>query len=862
MLALLLYVPVCLISFKLLFPRLSHASRRIAGAFLVAQILVVALSLAIRPDSDFERWLWQLDHARNIPSTLASTQLAQIGVIALMAAWLARGRSIWLRLYLLGLGLIFPYFALDDFFDWQLLDQIAIKEPYIVLGAAILLATIAGLFSSDRQARLWHFCLLAGLFLTAIGGILLDSMPNYCGAFLVLQISDCIEFPILEEILEFAGNWLTLLALLGHFSDIAPAARSRVRLILYTMPFIIGLLFSWNALLPQMFDPLLYMPDSFQSESSVPQELALRETQAIDEAQLVLGEEAKPTNLPGHFEKQPQSSRGFAISNEKLILAFLFALYMPVGIVAYRRLIPYLAKPYAGLASAILSAQIIVITLAVALRPRSKFETWLWSLNQEWNIPSTLASAQLALVAGAALLTAWHAKAGASLQRIYLAGAGLLFLFLAWDEYVAFHEQITDWQIYYAALGLALSLATALVARRSPRRARKWYFCLLAGLAISAIGGILLNGMKPICDNLGRLQIYGCIWPYNYEESLEFFGIWLVLIAVLGFLCCAMPMPKPRVYRALYALPAIWILLLAHSSFMPQFELRFSAIPAAVQFESGISLNGYRIDKEDGAYVIRLYPSAKRRDIQGIGYSVHFIDQAQGKSIASRDRHASRQDGLLSAPGVTHVYRQRIKVELPPRTPVNRAYWIALSVWEKTDDDYPRRTVLASDLQLLGETQVVLGELVLPADSTAASSTSQSAPLAEFDNGFALAAVDMPARAQAGHSLSLTFTWRSDVDSGEDLMQFLHLRHAESGQWFVYDQQPLGPRLPTRLWYSRLVDSETWQAPLPAELAPGQYTVFTGLYRASDQARLPARAADGTAFVDARLPLGIIQIEA
>ena len=83
----------------------------------------------------------------------------------------------------------------------------------------------------------------------------------------------------------------------------------------------------------------------------------------------------------------------------------------------------------------------------------------------------------------------------------------------------------------------------------------------------------------------------------------------------------------------------------------------------------------------------------------------------------------------------------------------------------------------------------------------------------------------------------------------------------ESGVWFVYDHQPLGPRLPTRLWYSGLADSETWQVPLPADLAPGRYNIFTGLYRARDQERIPASDADGEPWLDARVSLGALIIE-
>ncbi len=854
---LLLYVPVCLIAYRWLIPRLSPVSKRIASGFLVAQILVILLSLVIRPASVFEEWLWQLDHARNIPSTLASTQLALVGAVALATAWLARGRPAQQRLYLIGIGLVFPYIGLDDFFDWQLLDKSEIKEPYVLFGAAVVVATIMVAMRSPRRARIWHLCLLAGLCLTAMGGIVVDGFPEYCGFFGSAGIYECLHFRFLEEILELLGNWLTLVAMLGHFSQAAPTPRLRIRLVLYALPILLALLFSSHSWLPGLADRLLGEPTLVEFDSSAPQEAVLNNQQLLDETGVVVGESAQPAISSARRSKEPINSGAFAVSNEKLIFTFLFALYVPVGLVSYWRLIPDLAAPYARLASVMLAAQIIVILLSIGLRPASKFEIWLWSLDQEWNIPSTLASAQLMLVAGAALLAAWLAVARSAPQRLYLGGIGLVFLFLAWDEYVSFHDGIANWEGYYAALGAVVAVATAIVASRSPRRAQKWHLCLLTGLAMSAIGGIILNGQRPICDRLGFLPLYGCLWPYNYEESLEFLGIWVVLLAALGHLSLAMPTPKPRVRRALYALPALWILLLVHNAFLPRLELRLLAQPASVQFESGVRLHGYRIDKEDGTYVLRLYPSAKRRDYIGKGFSAHLVDQVSGDSVASRDRHVSRQAGLLSAPGYSHVYRQLLEVEIPPQTAANRALSLVLTLWHDINGEFLRQKVLSSDLTLLSEAQVLLGELVLPANSP----TQSTAPFAQFANGFSLGAVDLPQGARPGENLIIPFAWQSSENGREDHVQYLHLGHTESGAWFIYDQEPLGPRLPTRLWYSGLADSETWQVPLPADLAPGLYQVFTGLYRTRDQERVPVTDTDGRLFIDARVPLGTLLIE-
>ena len=119
----------------------------------------------------------------------------------------------------------------------------------------------------------------------------------------------------------------------------------------------------------------------------------------------------------------------------------------------------------------------------------------------------------------------------------------------------------------------------------------------------------------------------------------------------------------------------------------------------------------------------------------------------------------------------------------------------------------------------------------------------------------------MPERAQPGNPLPIAFAWRADERGTDDYTQFLHFMHEGSGEWLVYDQQPLGPRLPTRLWYAGLSDSETWLVPLPADLAPGAYEAYTGLYRSSDKERVPARDANGNLFQDARVPIGVLIVD-
>ncbi len=545
-------------------------------------------------------------------------------------------------------------------------------------------------------------------------------------------------------------------------------------------------------------------------------------------------------------------------SSDELIRIFIFLLYVPACVISFWQLIPRLSRNSARLASLMLVAQLLVIVVSLELNATSQFDKWLWNFHEEWNVPATLASTQLAMVGGIALLTAWLARARPALIRFYLAATGCVFVFLGLDEYLALHEFIKAWERYYIALGLAVAAATLYVAWRSTKRTWIWHFCLLFGLALSVLGAMVFNALPRTCDSLGPILLDGCLEFYFQEECLELLGIWLTLVAMLGHLSDSVAAPRRLARVLLYALPILWILLLLLNSLIPRLELRLLAKPASVEFESDILLRGYTLENLRESSRVRLFVSAPQREYLGLGYSIHLVDQVSGESVAGFDGWGDRQHGFwLLGPNYAPVHGQWMEARLPPETPSNRALSVVLTLWRKKGGQFKPYNVRASDQPLLNEAQVALGERVL----TAEASASQAAPLAVFDNGFALAAVDLPERAQPGNALSMSFTWRSDVDSQEDHVQFLHLGREESGEWFVYDQQPLGRRLPTRLWYSGLADSETWSVPLPADLAPGRYSVFTGLYRARDQERVPAANVDGEPWLDARAPLGTMIIE-
>lgn len=546
------------------------------------------------------------------------------------------------------------------------------------------------------------------------------------------------------------------------------------------------------------------------------------------------------------------------VSPHTFLRILLVLLYAPVSICIFRWLFPIMTPIARRLAAGFLAAQAFVIVAALVVQPNSATEEWLWSMRFEWNFTSGVASTQLALVAAVILLTTWLANELPAWQRLCTVSIGLIFLFIALEEFLDTKHPVPDWPLHYAILGTTLATLAAIVALRSPWGMRRWFILLIVGLSFVGAGAILFDALSGICNHLLFFVVDGCLNRSILEETLELLGSWLTLVAMLGWFSYIVPKPGPRLRRVLYALPVVWILICFAISPVPGFQYSLPAEPVSVRFESGLHLYGYSSDAKRLPSSAFLWVSEQAVE-SGIGYSVHLVDQVTGDSIASRNQWADRVHlGFLSGKSYTPVYEQPLALQIPPQAPTNRALWVVMSVWRKSSDEFVYQKILESDRRLLSDTQVVVDELVLRAEAA----PSPAAPVAIFDGGIALEGFTLPEQARAGETMPVAFRWRMDAEGREDYAQFLHFVHDESGALWSFDQQPLGPRLPTRLWYSGMVDRETWAAPLPAELGSGSYTVFTGLYRQRDLERLPVKNVDGTPFTDAAVPLGTLTIDA
>ena len=572
----------------------------------------------------------------------------------------------------------------------------------------------------------------------------------------------------------------------------------------------------------------------------------------------------------------------------------ILLLYMPAVAVVYRLMFPNLTRLARSVLQGFLLFHALVVGLKVFVMPDNDFIRWILVSGWENNVPGAFAATQMITACFVAFLAAWLARNESTLKRLYLILIGIGFCGMTLDEYFELWRLVsldtTAKMLGYAALGLPLAIAIIASALRSRGSARVWDLSLLAGFFITAFSAIVVDELPAPCFSIGAPLTDGCLVMTHIEESLEMLGVWLALAGLLGQLSDIAPDPAPRLRTGLrIAPPLIFALLMLHivltaygfdelrrlpHRLVLKFEVASLAQPSALRFEGGVHVHGFEVSKESDLISVQLYSSSARRDNRDSGYSLHLVDQDRQETVASQDKHwccpsqiqikapvceqrckphRILPDWLLYEP----LYRQRLELKPQPGAPSNRAYWLVLTHWREDGENYRYQNVLSSDLPRLGATQVILGEFVLHAGSRQATSP----PLAAFSNGFALESHNLPRRAPAGEALSIDFTWRANEPGGQDFIQFLHLGHEETGEWLVYDQQPLGPRLPTRLWYKGLADSETWTVPLPADLAPGSYAVYTGLYRAADQMRVPAVAEDGQPWRDARVLLGSIRFE-
>jgi hypothetical protein len=483
-------------------------------------------------------------------------------------------------------------------------------------------------------------------------------------------------------------------------------------------------------------------------------------------------------------------------------------------------------------------------------------------------------------------------------RRLYWWMWAALFAFLSIDEYYTVHEAIagnirTRGQIaVYTAGGVVLVGVILALWRTGIKEEMGSVPLLLAGLAFMGFGGLLLDFLasfylcRPISGDLmeGLSNFFGnpaladvdlCNSPVVVEEFLEMAGVTVVLA---GFVAYAQQRLGEggwrRMTRALgmgSALYTLWFV--ANIWLLPTIEARLLTEPVQAEYMDGaLSLVGYRVSRDvvqpGGNTAVRLYWRANDRLPKRYYLSAHLVTHPDVDSVTQNDIRIGGWTGWQTNtwfPGV--VMRDVVRLDLPEDAPTPKSYWLILRVFEWEGHEYRiddlSKTVDVPISQtgqpLFEENVLILSSIPAVSDSPIAESPTEADY--QFDDGFKLTGYSLPAAGELGETLPIGFWWQTQTDVEGEMTQFIHMIHVNGVDYAGFDQPTFGGSFPTSDWPARMQVVDEVGFPLPEDLPPGEYRVYTGMYAAQTGERRPVSGSDGQPVQDFSIFLGTVLLE-
>jgi hypothetical protein len=137
---------------------------------------------------------------------------------------------------------------------------------------------------------------------------------------------------------------------------------------------------------------------------------------------------------------------------------------------------------------------------------------------------------------------------------------------------------------------------------------------------------------------------------------------------------------------------------------------------------------------------------------------------------------------------------------------------------------------------------------------------------AVFGDVIKLAGSDAPAAHDlaAGSQITVTLAWEALAQPATDYTAYVHLLDGSGQQVAGYDQAPAGDRFPTSRWRAGDRILSRYPLELPADLPPGEYSLWAGLYETASAGalRLPVTDAGGLVTGDGQVNTGSVKIRA
>ncbi len=170
----------------------------------------------------------------------------------------------------------------------------------------------------------------------------------------------------------------------------------------------------------------------------------------------------------------------------------------------------------------------------------------------------------------------------------------------------------------------------------------------------------------------------------------------MALAGVLGLFSNLSRLPKSSYQRLLYVLPIPLVLVLCGSGPVLPISQQSPDVSAADLRWADFQLHGYQIDEGSQSLAAHLFLSPSGWAFDGLGYSITLIDQSSHEVYAKQDAFANKSLNFLLAPGYNTVWRQWLRLDIPPAVPANRAMWVVLTLWRAADGDFVSQPILSS----------------------------------------------------------------------------------------------------------------------------------------------------------------------
>ncbi len=332
----------------------------------------------------------------------------------------------------------------------------------------------------------------------------------------------------------------------------------------------------------------------------------------------------------------------------------------------------------------------------------------------------------------------------------------------------------------------------------------------------------------------------GALWPYKK-------GPYLVRGFLLSMAVVAALAPGVRIV-ATFAPPRLYA---------PD-EIRQEVTPTDLTYEDearliGVSVNQARLSPEEQLEVRACWEALRPMTTE---YTV-FVHLLGPENQIVATRHTYPGLGKFPTPlwptGKAFCDTYRMPIEQWAETPM--LYRLEVGLFNAETGG--RLSAINSSEEPASPPVIAQIAVVDAAPQTLTPTASLEATLGD---ALQLRGYDVTPTAAAGETLTVTLYWEALEDIDEELVAFVHLwQPGELSPLAQHDAPPRQGWFPTTVWQrgDRVPDAHPLE--LPAELAPGDYPLWAGVYRAADGTRLPAQGPQERYPYDL-VPLGTVHI--